>query len=59
MFNPARLQDKHVTRVHCFGKNEQFSVAVVRDFLERMILHTSQVDWMNLEQLEKSRIKSN
>lgn len=44
MFNHTRLQVKHVLRAHCFGKDEEFSVAVAHDFLERIILHTSQVD---------------
>lgn len=41
MFSPTRLQVKHVLKAHCFGKDEQFSVAIARDFLERVILHTS------------------
>lgn len=59
MFSPTRLQVKHVLKAHCFGKDEQFSVAIARDFLERVILHTSWVNWMNLEQLEKNSVKSN
>lgn len=59
MFSPTRLVVKHVLRKHCFGKDEQFSVAVAHDFMERLILHTSQVGLMNPEQLDKNIIKTN